>query len=146
MRQAPVSGWEIDMQSMTDNRKQAITGLIPPLQGEAIIRQVWPSVTAFPAIASLGRVLMQTRILGPLAWPILAAPYFMKVLPIVGRRYTLTNRRLMVRRGWSAKPVKEIALADIDEVRVREDANSPFYRSATLEIVSKGAVAFEIPG
>lgn len=134
------------MPTMTDMRKQAVTGLTPPQLGEAMIRQVYPSVTAYAGIATLGRVMMKTRILGPLSWPILALPYFMKVLPVVGRKYALTNRRLMIRQGWSGKSIKEVLLAEIDEVRIKEDDNSPFYRSATLEIISKGAVAMTILG
>ena len=131
---------------MIDGRKQIITGVVPPLVDEAIIRQVWPSVASFHGVASLGRTLMRTIVLAPLAWVLLALPYFIKILPVFARRYTLTNRRLMIRRGLKPTPSHEVALADIDEVRYKEDENSSFYRAATLEIVSKGQVVLILPG
>jgi hypothetical protein len=97
-------------------------------------------------VASLGRVLMRTYVLAPLAWLMLALPYFIKVVPGLARRYTLTNRRVMIRRGMRPAPAKEVALGDIDEVRITQDANSAFFGSATLEIVSKGQVALALPG
>ena len=125
------------MPTMPDARKQAVTGLIPPQVGEAVIRIVWPSVAAIPPVARLGRTLMRTIILAPLAWLLLAPFYFKKVLPFIGRRYTLTNRRLMIQRGISSKVVQEVPLAEIDDVRVRTDDNTEFYRAATMEIISK---------
>jgi hypothetical protein len=52
----------------------------------------------------------------------------------------------MIRHGWTQKIAKEIPLGQIDEVRIVEDANSPFFRAATLEIVSAGQVAMKLPG
>jgi hypothetical protein len=121
---------------MTDRRNQAICGLVPPQVDEAWIRVAWPSVAAFPGIASLGRALTRTIILAPLGWLVMALPYFIKVLPGKSRRYMLTNRRLIEYRGPVVRA--EAALAEIDDVRVVEDANSAFFRSATLEVLSGG--------
>jgi hypothetical protein len=126
--------------------KQAVTGVVPPDFGEAMIRQAWPSVTTMPGVATLCEKMMRTIILAPLAWAILALPYFKKVLPITAKRYVLTNRRVMAVSGWKAKPTHEIALGDIDDVRLEENSYSHFYRSGTLEIVSKGQVALKLPG
>jgi hypothetical protein len=131
---------------MPDVRKQVITGLVPPEVGEARIREAWPSVARSPGIATLGRVLTNTIFLAPLAWGIMALAYFGKLLPFLARRYTLTNRRLMIRRGIKGKPGQEVALADIEEVRVKTDANSDFFRAADLEIVSRGQVIMTLRG
>src|SRR5262245_29289990 len=109
---------------MVELREQAVTGVVPPQQGEARIREAFPSVARASALASLGKALTRTIILAPLAWLLMAAAYFGKLLPLVMTRYTLTNRRLMIRKGWSGTPAKEVALADIDEVRVLTDGNS----------------------
>jgi hypothetical protein len=133
----------------TDRRNQAVTGLTPPELDEAKIRDVWPSVAAFPRIASLGRFLMlKTFVLAPLAWLIMALPYFSKILPLGGlsRRYTLTNRRVMIQKGLKPAPAEQVALADVDDVKIVEDDNSQFFRSATLEIISRGTVALTLPG
>src|ERR1700722_12508824 len=107
---------------------QAVTGVVPPELGEAKIREAWPSVASHPAVASLGRRLTGTIVLAPLAWLLMSVVYFGKLLPVIGRRYTLTNRRLMIRNGWKAFPSKEVALAAIDEVRMVLDGNSDFFR------------------
>jgi hypothetical protein len=131
---------------MTDRRKQAVTGVVPPQLDEAVIRVAWPSVAAFPAAASLGRTLMRTIVLAPLGWVLLAPLYFSKVIPGLARRYVLTNRRLMFQRGLRYLPAQEVPLADIEEVRIQEDANSPFYRAANLEMLSKGAIRMTLYG
>src|SRR5438132_10933069 len=131
---------------MTDRRNQIVAGLVPPQLDEAVIRIVWPSVAAFPGLASLGRGLMRSVILAPLGWLLLAPAYFLKVLPGFGRRFVLTNRRLMFQKCLRFQPLEEVALADIDEVRVHKDANSDFYGSANLEIVSKERVVLTLRG
>jgi hypothetical protein len=134
------------MVSMTDRRRQAVTGLIPPQVDEALIRQTWPSVAASSGIARLGQALTRTIVLAPLGWVIMAVPYFVKVLPGMARRYTLTNRRVMIQRGIKPSPTAEVALADIDEVRIMTGSYSEFFRAATLEIISKDRVALTLPG
>jgi Bacterial PH domain len=126
---------------------QAVSGVVPPEIAEANIRTVWPSVTEVsrPA-ANLGAALTRTRVLAPLAWLLMAPLYFKKILPFLAKRYRLTNRRLMVCRGIKAKPKQEIALADIDEVRIVEGSFHPFYKSADLEVVSGGQVKLRLPG
>jgi hypothetical protein len=131
---------------MPDALPQAVTGVVPPQQAEARIREVWPSVARFPAVANLGRLLTRTIVLAPLAWLVMVPFYFSKILPVVGVRYTLTNRRLMIRRGWSRKVAGEVALGDIDRIQVVPDANSDFFRAATLEIISRDQVALRLPG
>jgi hypothetical protein len=126
--------------------RQAIAGVVPPELSEGMIRQVLPSVTDMPGLAALCEKMMRTIVLAPLAWMLLALPYFKKIMPLTAKRYTLTNRRLMVRTGWKQTPAHEIALADIDDVRVEEGTYSHFYRSGTLEIVSKGQTVLRLRG
>jgi Bacterial PH domain len=129
---------------MLDGRKLAVTGLLPPQRGEAMIRETWPGVEDVPAIAGLAHTLMRTIILAPVAWLLLAPLYFKKILPFIAKRYTITNRRVMIRRGLKPVPTHEVALPDIDDVRIAEGSINPFYRTATLEIISKGQVALQL--
>ena len=131
---------------MIDSRQQVVTGLVPPQLGEAKIREVWPSVTAHPAVARLGQTLTRTIIGAPLAWLLMAPFYFLKILPGLARRYTLTNQRLMIRRGMKAQATHEVALAVIDDVRLRNDGSSAFFRAGDLDIVSQGKVVLTLPG
>lgn len=129
-----------------DYRQQVVTGVVPPDAGEAKIREAWPSVASVPAVAGLGQTLTRTIILAPLGWLLMSAVYFGKLLPFAATRYTLTNRRIMIRRGWKGTPTHEVPLARIDDVRVVNDAQSDFFRAGTIEIVEGGKVALTLPG
>jgi hypothetical protein len=142
---------------MNDLRKQAVTGVTPPQLGEAWIREAYPSVTRFPAVASLGRTLIRSIVGAPLGWGVMLGFYFLKILPLGARKYMLTNRRLMMLHGWKQcsashmagedwQPSQAVALAEIDDVRVVKDANSEFFRAGTLEILGKGKVLMTLPG
>ena len=72
--------------------------------------------------------------------------YFGKLLPGVGRRYLLTNRRLVIQGGWGLRSVGEVLLANIDDVSMVTDSNSDFFRAATLEVIHDGKVVLSLPG
>lgn len=127
--------------------KQAVTGLVPPQTAEANLRTAWPAVTdASAGAAGFGRSLIQTKLLAPLAWLLLAPLYFKKILPFLAKRYTLTNRRLIIQRGLKPKPSQEVKLEDIDDIRLVESTFSAFYRAATLEVISGGKVVLTLGG
>lgn len=125
---------------------QAVSGLVSPQQGEAIIRESWPSVTAYPGIARLGRQLICSIVGAPLGWALLLPVYFSKILPFLAKRYRVTNKRLVILRGLKGTPVQEIPLSEIDEVRVTKDDNSDFFRAGNIEIVSGGNVVMTLVG
>ncbi len=129
-----------------DIRDQAIAGVMAPQMGEARIREAWPSVTRASGLATLGRGLTRTIVLAPVGWLIMSLAYFSKVLPFTMTRYTLTNRRLMIRKGWSGKPTKEVPLIEIDEVRVVTDGNSDFFRAGNLEILNGDRIVLTLTG
>jgi hypothetical protein len=130
-----------------DLTRQAIAGLTPPHQAEAMVREIWPSVVeAQSGLAVLGQKMMSSMVLAPLAWLLLAPLYFKKILPFLSKRYTLTNRRLMIQRGLKPRPVLEIALADIDDVRIATDSHNAFYKCSTVEILTNGKVAMTLTG
>jgi hypothetical protein len=127
--------------------KQAITGVMPPQLGEALIREAWPNVTGIsPVISGIAKRLIRSVVLAPVAWALLGLLLPIKFFPLSAKRYTLTNRRLMIRRGIRPRPVHEVALADIDEVRLDPQAVDDFYRAGPLEVVSKGQVVLTLPG
>jgi hypothetical protein len=127
--------------------RQAVTGVMPPQLGEAMIREAWPTVLeAQSGLAQLAQKLIKTIFLAPLGWLLLLPLFGKRLLPFLSKRYTLTNRRLMVQRGLRPSPAQEIALSDIDEVRLVPDSFDRFYLSGTLEVVSKGQVALTLAG
>ena len=72
------------MTATTPAPKQAITGLTAPATAESIIRVAWPSLAAYPAVATLGRKFILSWVLAPLGWGLMLPFYFRKVLPGLG--------------------------------------------------------------
>lgn len=118
--------------------RQAVTGVMPPQLGEARIREVFMAVDGvnFP-LAVLAAKLVRTYILAPIGFLLLLPLFKLKFAPFLCRRYTLTNRRLMIQRGWKPYPVEEIALADIQDVRLDEKQVDTYFLSANLEVIGK---------
>src|SRR5262249_39371973 len=97
----PTMAQETIPQAATSHPRQAIAGLTPPQVREARIREEWPTALGIsPALATVARRLVQSVIGLPLALPILGVLFALKIGPLVCRRYTLTNRRLMIQKGW----------------------------------------------
>jgi hypothetical protein len=76
----------------------------------------------------------------------MGGPYFAKVATPLARRFTLTNRRIVVRRGLRGVPAWQVLLVDIEDVLVRADANSGFFRAGLLEVITAGRVALRLAG
>jgi hypothetical protein len=126
---------------------QAVTGVVPPQLGEGRIREAWPSLLGVAAgPATLGKKLVQSWVLTPIGWLVLAPLFALKFAPCVCKRYTLTNRRLMVRKGLRPAMVSEVPLEQIDDVRLDPAKVDPFFLSGTLEVISKGQVVMTLPG
>src|SRR4051794_1931900 len=90
---------------------QAITGVVPPELAEARIREAWPTVVGvLPGLGTLGQKLVRSIFLAPLGWAILAPAFALKFAPFICKRYTLTNRRLMIQHGLKPSPREEIRL------------------------------------
>ncbi len=127
--------------------RQAVAGLTPPQLAEAMIREAWPSVLGVQAgLARLAGSLIRSVFLAPLGWLVNGLLFGKKFAPFICKRYTLTNRRLMIRAGWKPAPVHEIALANIDDVRLIPETYDAFYRSGDLEVMSGGKVVLRLPG
>jgi hypothetical protein len=163
----------MDNHSIKLNSKPPVTGLMPPQLGEALVREAWPTVLAHGAwAAQLAQWLMcrtwwifRLFLVPLLAWPILVILLVLKFFPFFCKRYTLTNQRIMIRRGWKPSlepaalvrltgsllgkirtawqlnPNQAVALADIDKVTFDPATYNSFYRSGDLEIISGGKVA-----
>src|SRR5262245_39662962 len=113
--------------------RQAVTGLVPPTIGEARIREAWPTLMGVAAgPAGLAKMLVRSVFLLPVGWLIQAPLFALKFAPFVCKRYTVTNRRLMIQRGWKPHPVQEVPLSEIDDVRLDAADVDPFYLSGNL--------------
>jgi hypothetical protein len=133
--------------------EQIVTGVVPPQLQEAMIREVWATVAANGPVMTMAHKLIKTIVLAPLGW-LLIAPFwakrflgFLPGLSFLTVKYTLTNRRLMIREGMKPHPTAEIALNNIGEVHINTDGNSDFYSTGDLQVLRKdGTTAFTMPG
>jgi hypothetical protein len=108
------------------------------------IREIWPTVARAPAVAGLGKLLTNTIILAPLGWLIMSGVYFGKLLPIIGIRYRLTDKRVMILRGWKGSIQQQVPLADIDDVQLDPSTIDNFFRCADLKIIQGGNVVMTL--
>jgi hypothetical protein len=112
-----------------------------------MIREVRPTLLGVQyAGAALASRLVRTVFLAPLGWLILAPLFALKFAPFLSKRYTLTNRRLMVRYGLKPVPREEVALADIDDVALDPNRVDSYYLSGDLDVVSGGKVVLRLLG
>ena len=108
--------------------KQAIAGVVPSDLAEVTCKVVWPTIAATRLGRMVGR-LAEVRFgfgefltLGTLftvaTIPVSLAVFAWQLLPYVCRRYTLTNRRIIVRKGLMALDERWISLDDFDSIDV----------------------------
>jgi Bacterial PH domain len=104
------------------------------------IREIWPTVARVPAVANLGKLLNNTIVLAPLGWLLMSGVYFGKLLPLIAVRYRLTDKAIMIVRGWSGSVSQQVLLTEIDDVLLDPASIDQFFRSANLEIIHDGKV------
>tara|TARA_B100000809_G_C15046296_1_gene497354 strand:+ start:195 stop:827 length:633 start_codon:yes stop_codon:yes gene_type:complete len=126
--------------------KQAIAGVSPPEQDEITIMVVWPSV----AFRGLGRLLGRLysirfpdiyifrlgNLIALLSIPLALKLYFSRIAPFIGRRYTLTNRRVVVQTGLTGSMIEgatSIPLDSFDDIRVKRRPGDLWYDAGDLE-------------
>ena len=135
---------------------QAITGVSPAETKEATVMTVWPSVAMYGPgrllgqlysirwpdiyIFRLGHLIALASI--PLALPL----YFLRVLPFLGTRYMVTNRRIVVLRGIVGKEEKAVDLNRYDTVEIAPQTGQEWFDAADL-VFKLGAVeTFRLEG
>lgn len=115
---------------------QAITGVVPPQIGEARIREVFRALDGVSFYFGLmGANFVRSYLLAPIGFLILGPMFLIKFAPFLCVRYTLTNRRLMMQRGWKPAPVQEVLLSDIKDVLLDESQIDTYFLSTELKII-----------
>jgi hypothetical protein len=107
--------------------KQPIAGVVPAEIEEVDAMTVWPTIGATAAGRLVGR-LAEIRVgwgfltIGNLlvlaTIPISLAVFGWQLMPYVCRRYTLTNRRILIRRGLSARDERWLNLDEFDTIDI----------------------------
>ena len=106
---------------------QPFSGITPPDLGESPLMTVWPTIGAnapgrFVGVLCGNRIGFGFFTLGKLlalaAIPLSLCVYAWQLMPFVCRRYTITNRRVVIRKGLGAVEGRWISLDEFDNIQV----------------------------
>jgi len=135
---------------------QAIAGVTPAQTQETTVMTVWPSVARFAVGRALGQLydirvpdiyfLRLGRLLALLFIPVSLVLFFLRVAPYVGTRYTLTNRRLIVQKGWKMVEDKAIDLDRFDRIDVEVLPGQSWYDAGDLVFKLGTVETFRLSG
>lgn len=128
--------------------KQPIAGVAPPELSEATVMIVYPSLGA----TGIGRFLGQQYLID-VGWgvvtlgnlialasiPLVVPLFFLLINPVTGRRYRLTNRRLIIERGVQGIPEQWVELDRFDSIEVQVQPGQEWFPAGNL-IFRKGQI------
>ena len=136
--------------------KQAIAGVSPAGVEETPVMTVWPSICAYPSGRFLGSlysirwpdlyIFRLGSLLALASIPHALGLFFYRLLPFVGVRYTLTNRRVVVQRGLAAEDDKAIDLDRFEEIEVRVRNGQAWFEAGDLIFKRNGVETFRLEG
>lgn len=130
---------------MTSTRRPpAISGVSTGKATE--IARVHPSIAGTLGGQLLGQLLDSipikvggikfSNLLFGLPAALVAVPIFF-ALRLAGHTFSLTNRSVQKRTSLSNRPVREVPLADIDQVVVRQLPGQQFYPAGEIDLLNK---------
>ena len=135
--------------------KQAIAGVVARDMAEVDVMTIWPSIAAYPSGRFLGR-LYANRVgiyifrLGNLialaSIPHALFLYFYRILPWVGSRYTLTNRRVIVQRGLQAVEDKSTELDRFNRIEIAVQPGQSWFKAGDLLFYQGETETFRLEG
>jgi hypothetical protein len=109
-------------------KRQPIAGIMPSELSEVTCKVVWPTIGALPAGRLVGRLAAVRlgvgefftlgKLLALASIPLSLAVFGWQLMPFVCRRYALTNRRIIIRKGLLPVDEKWIGLEEFDTVEV----------------------------
>jgi hypothetical protein len=117
---------------------------------------VWPSVAMYPLGKALGTLLAIRwpdvyffrlgNLIALLAIPIALVLYFMRIAPVIGTRYRLTNRRVIVERGLMSVQDKAVDLDRFDSISIDVKAGQAWYDAGDLVFKLGNTETFRLEG
>ena len=134
---------------------QPIAGVAPPDLAETTVMTVWPSVSAYPSGRFLGRcysikvfpyIFKVGNFLALASIPHALFLYFWRLAPLVGMRYRLTNRRLIVERGWMSVEEKSVDLDRYDTIDVVVRPGQEWFKAGDLIFRLGSVETFRLEG
>lgn len=124
---------------------------------ETTVMTVWPSNGAFVCGKVLGRlydisagfyIFTVGNVIALATAPIAAVLYIIRLLPFIGRRYCITNQRVVVQTGVVGRgEEKSISLDGFADVEIEVEPGQAWYRSGNLVFRDdKGTETFRLEG
>ena len=134
--------------------KQAIAGVAPEELNEATVMTVRPSVSMYRlgrflgrlfAIKAGGYIFTVGNFIALASIPIALVLYFLRLLPWIGIRYQLTNRRVVVQRGLLATDDRWVDLDRFDRIDVVVQPGQAWYHAGDLVFYLGETETFRLP-
>jgi hypothetical protein len=133
----------------------SIAGVAPTEEQEVTVMSVWPSNALYPS----GRMLGQLYSIELGVWPLTLGNFlvlasiphalllfFWRLLPVVGTRYRLTNRRVIEERGLMHEAFKSIELDRFDSIEIEVAPGQAWYSAGNLIFKQGAAETFRLEG
>jgi len=135
---------------------QAIAGVVPPEVRETTVMTIWPSVAMYPIGRALGSlfairwpdvyIFRLGNLIALLSIPIALPLFFMRIAPVIGTRYRLTNRRIIVERGLSGVLDKAVDLDRFDAINIEVQPGQAWYDAGDLIFMLGKVETFRLEG
>jgi hypothetical protein len=140
----------------TATMPQPIAGVYPAELSEATIMTVWPSVAKYSLGRALGSLydirfpdiyfLRLGNLFALLFVPVSLVLFFLRILPGVGTRYRLTNRRIIVERGLQGVEEKFVDLDRFDTIEIDVRPGMAWYDAGDLIFKNGNIETFRLEG
>ena len=136
--------------------KQAISGVTDPETTEVTVMIVWPTIAAtslgralgrlYAIRSGFGRAVTFGRIFVLLSIPVALGLFFFMLLPGIGRRYRLTNRRVLDEHALSGKAIRWVALEDFDGIRIEVLPGQQWHAAGEMIFLKGQVESFRLHG
>ena len=135
--------------------KQAVAGVVSSEMGEVAVMTVWPSICAYPSGRFLGGlyniragayIFRVGNFLALASIPHALALYFYRILPYVGSRYRITNRRIVVGRGLMDVDDKSVDLDRFDRIQIDVRPGQDWFHAGDLIFFLGDVETFRLDG
>ncbi len=135
--------------------KQPVAGVTPPATREVTVMTVWPTLAAYPAGRLIGRlcsipigfgIFTLGKLMALALIPFAIGLYAFSLLPGIQRRYTLTNRRVVVQAGLRAVEERWVDFDRFDSIDVEVLPGQEWYPAGDLVFRSGQVETFRLQG
>lgn len=122
---------------------------------ETLITTVWPTMAASPAGRLVGRLCASQlgygfftlgKLLALATIPLSLIAYFWRFMPVLCRRYAVTDRRVIVQKGLTAVEERSLGMAEFDAIEVVVRPGQEWLAAGDLVFRRDGQEILRMPG